>query len=532
MYFKGYHFARSLGLFSFTFIAFHLFFAAQAQAQGSPFVLQCASDERITRVVTRTGARLDFIAIDCTDRAGRRRVLKAGGNGGERREFIIPSGIETVSTSRGRCGAPTRRVCSIAMQFGDGARTGTLGTLTNDRQQGLGDGAEIYGFWGRSGAEIDELNVLTRKSVAQADSNYDLQAVVDTVNASMDNAMGYALVIRRPDGQRVAFSRAGWAIHPLDSDFARFASPFTVRTQAAMGSTTKMWATAAAVMRLDEMTQADTLGTPFRRYLPNRWRDQVHTRFQQSTVQDVIRQTAGFRRDGNGTSLPDRLSSGDNPFDRCPLRSTPPYPFCYSNAGGGLFHYILPHMMLAADSGMAGEEARLRDLPRADYDRRIQDFTSRVYREFVQENVLRPAGVTATCNARDFLNGGRLALGYSSPRDRSGTLTPDQNRNCASGGWIISAEDLSRVIWNLRNTNQILTPQSRARFFATDNTSRVWSIVYRGQHIHDGGWLGFISGVVAMDDGYTAVIVSNSAASLTRGNLDRLLVDTMLANRR
>lgn len=532
MHFKGYFFARSLGYFLFAFIAFHLFSATSALAQGSPFVLQCAADERITRVVVRTAARLDFIAIDCTNSAGQRRVLKSGGTGGVRREFIIPSGIERISTSRGRCGASTERVCSIAMQFGDGARSGTLGTLTNDRQQNLGAGAEIYGLWGRSGSEIDQLNVLTRKTVAQSDPNYDLRAVVDSVTASLGNAMGYALVIRRPDGRRVAFARAGWAIHPLDEEFGRYASAFTVRTKAAMGSTTKMWASAAAALRVDEMTQADTLGNRFTRYLPNRWRDQVHPRFQQSTVQDVIRQTAGFRRDGDGVSLPERLRTGDRPFDRCPTRATPPYSYCYSNAGGGLFHYILPHMMLAADSGMAAEEARLADLPRDEYDRRIQDFTSRIYREFVQEHVLRPAGVTASCNARDFLGSGKLALGYAGPNDRTGTLTTDASRNCASGGWTISAQDLSRVMWSLRNTSQILTPQSRARFFATDNTNRVWSILYRGQHVHGGLRRGTISGVVAMDDGYTAVIVVNSAASLGFGRLQNRLADAMLANRR
>lgn len=515
-----------LALFSLLFL---FMTSAPGLAQGQPFVLQCAPDETITRVVVRTGRRLDFIGIDCTDPAGQRRILRTGGDGGTRHEFLAPQGIASISTSRGRCNAPTRRVCSIAFTFGGGGRSGALGTLTDDRQR-LGGNGEIYGLWGRSGSEIDDLRVLTRKTEALADPNYDIAGAMRDIDALMSNAMGYAAAIRAPDGRRIGLARAGWAIHPLDTELGDKAGIFDVHTKAVAGSTTKIWATAAAALRVDERTEADTLDTAFSTYLPARWRDDVHARFAGVTVRDVIRHRAGFRKGRPGVHVTTRIANGDQPGQGCSRDPAPPYATCYSNSAGGLFHFILSQMDLASETGAPAVEANLTNASDADYNEAIQRFTGGYYRRYVEQNILAPVNAIASCDPHALMPDHQVAAAYPSPAGRTGWIESDVSDNCASGGWIISVDDLTRVLWALRNTDLILNAQSRAELFDT-GPDGLWQFRRNGAFVHNGGRGNAAAGIVVMPDGYVAAIAYNSEGSVRMQGADRALAD-ILANRR
>jgi hypothetical protein len=251
------------------------------------------------------------------------------------------------------------------------------------------------------------------------------------------------------------------------------------------------------------------------------------------TVLEVIKHQAGFRNSGkvNGVTQTarQRLKNGDTPFDGCPLSSTPPYPFCYSNTAGGLFHFILAHMMLASVSGAPAMEDGLTGVPDSEYDDQITRFTGKFYEDFVQEHILSPVGAIANCNTRDFLGRHQVAASYSNQADRNGIIPASSTGHCASGGWVISVNDLTKVLSALSETDKILNRTSRLRLF-DPGPNRVWQIKTGSAHTHNGLHDGLRAVVVRTSDGYVAALAYNSPPVNPIASNQALLVNAFVNN--
>lgn len=539
--------------------------AGPAVAQG--FSHECRANERISRIVVRTGLddRFQFLGIECRRANGTRRILKAGIERGQRHEVLFPSDLRQIRFSKGSCRndntATFARICAVSFHRADGTGTSDTGAgLVTGSHQTLDGNGEIYGIAGvfRKGdsdlaSGFSDLKIVTRKLEAFSDPTFDIRGVLETIQAAMVGSMGYAAVIRDPAGRRVGFVRSGWAIHPLDTSLARHAGQFDVHTMGAVGSTSKVWASAVAALRVDEFTQADTLGTPFATYLPRRWRDEVHPRFEDALVSHVIRHRAGFRRNGpsalatggtaparfrlrTGETWPNAQDTGcESPgCNALPAGTDAPYRRSYSNSAGGMFHIILPHMMLASVSGAPRMEDELAGLPDAAYDREIMAFAGRFYEDFVEEHILAPVGATATCDTRKFLGIRQVAAVYGDGRsDRTGILPASSTGNCAAGGWVISADDLSRIVSALRRDG-ILEPLSRARLLNLGPT-RIWDATTQGDttqhHSHNGDHDGMRAVILMRSEGHAVALIYNTR--LGNNFLDQqMLVDAFDANRR
>lgn len=534
-----------LSFWSVSFLVCLALQAAGGPARAETFSLQCSEDERISRIVVRTGFndQFQFLGIECQRPDGNRRIFKSGIERGTRHEIETPKEISEIRFTSGTCSGDSFtnfvRVCALSFRFADNTGTSDFGSnLLTGSHRTLNGNGEIYGVagvfrQGQSDVEsgYSDLKIVTRKLSASNDSIFDIAGVLDDIRSAMRGAMGYAAVIRNPEGERIGFVRAGWAIHPQDGNLGQHAGQFDVHTKAAVGSTTKPWATAVAALRVDEFTQADTLNTPFQQYLPRRWREELDPRFQGATVLDVIKHRAGFRRNGpssaqTGGVFPARFrlqtgetwTNADNTgcsasapnCNRLPTGSAAPYERRYSNTAGGLFHYILPHMMLASVSGAPTMEESLEGLSDDAYDAAITAFTGKFYEDFVQEHILAPVGAVANCNSSHFLGNEQVAAAYDDgQQDRTGVLPASSTGHCASGGWVISADDLTKVLSALAETNEILNAGSRGRLlnFGAD---RVWDVATGGHHTHDGLHDGLRAVVIVRNGGYVAALIYNS----------------------
>jgi len=451
-----------------------------------------------------------------------------------------------VGISRGQCGGNSTRICSIAFEFANGGRTGAIGRLTNTRMT-LNKNGNVYGFFGRADNDIDELNIVTRKLSAQSDPNYDIAEALEQIRQGMAGTMGFAAVIHDNFGRRVGFVRSGYAIHPLDENLGAEAGQFDIRTKFPAGSTAKVWASAAAALKADEQSPANLLAVELSHFLPARWAEELHPRFHEATVLDVIKHQAGFRR--SGPSLQDtndekqarfRLRTGEswtgapsgacgggagdsvasNTGNRLPQGPSAPYENCYSNSAGGMFHFIMPY--LAADPGIRSLENQLASVGDDEYDNRISEATGRFYHDFVQEKILAPAGVEANCNIRDFIGQHQVAAGYDSRSDKTGFLTPNNKAACAAGGWVISMADLAQLLSQLASNDNVLEPISRARMFNL-GPLRVWHIRNGDAHVHDGGRGTYRTFMVRFVDGYIAVLAHNSPPTSSVNGISLLL---------
>lgn len=547
-----------------------LFVLAAPAAAQSNFVMQCANDERIARIVLRTDTfeHIHFIGFECR-KGGLARIFKMGHETGTRHEIQALSPLTRIWMRRGTCAndslANMERICALRFEFEDGSASAYVGSaLLTGAETVIDLNGEIYGLAGsyrhrQAAAEsgFRSLIAVSRKLTAAPDPEYRVADLLAQVQDQMDGVMGYAVVIRNPQGERVGFARGGWAIHPLDPEYSRFARQYDVHTMAAAGSTTKAWATAVAVLRLDMETGGlSLLDMSLKDALPARWGNLLHTRFSDVTVLDVIKHRAGFRHEGpdlieTGGEFPAwyRLRHGErwpgsvnSPFceggarpasntgpSLLPAGSGPPYAHCYSNSAGGLFHYALAPM--AHDPGFLALERELEEVPIAEYNRHITPYTARFYQEYVRDRILDPAGAIGSCDMSELIGRRPVALGYAGPGDFSGVVQTPGTLGCASGGWIISMDDLSRVLHAITNTGSILDAGSRAALFNNDDARRVWDIRIGRASTHNGARTDAMASVVIMPDGYVAAMAWSSDRRPAIGG-DGVIVRAFDENRR
>ncbi|MDH3504071.1 MAG: serine hydrolase [Nitrospirota bacterium] len=328
----------------------------------------------------------------------------------------------------------------------------------------------------------------------------------------------------------------------MDRTFGQYTGPYHIHVKASVGSTTKAFATAAAALHIDQRkTGTNVLEQYFESYLPYRWRKSLHPRFKRVTVLDLIQhkvgmvKTGGSERparerladgDGAGPRTDDPIAPGENPCNRIP---PPVGSSCYTNAAGGMFHFILPYMM--SYQLTYNEEQKVKNEPDEPYDARITAFTGQYYNDYVQKFILAPSGVEANCNARAFLGRRPVVAGYASRNDRAGVLHGNNTHNCASGGWVLSVHDLARVLYTLTQTDKILNAESRKRFLGSDN-KRVWwwriNVLDGRAHWHNGGIADMSTDMVVFPNGYQMVIATNSKGK----DLTKILIRAYNRSRR
>ena len=135
---------------------------------GSPFSIQCSASQHLERVTVRSGNRIDALGIRCSGPGGN---FSVGGSGGSPHAFLDPGEeIAEVRGWTGKCKKKSRRIC--ALRFA--ARSSADGPLRLSTQYGkyhssadaftlkVPANRELYGFKGRSGKELDAIELLTR----------------------------------------------------------------------------------------------------------------------------------------------------------------------------------------------------------------------------------------------------------------------------------------------------------------------------------------------------------------------------------
>ncbi|MEO0936678.1 MAG: hypothetical protein AAFY38_00830 [Pseudomonadota bacterium] len=161
---------------------------------GQAFTLQCTATERLAAVMTHAGRRLEGIGIACVNQAGQWRQVWAGtSSGGSSANFrtinIAPARwVRRTNISIGKCGKSTTRVCGVGFVF-DNDFAIDVGTRTGDtRLQAAPGNSELFGFRGRAGTEIDNLDALYRPRQRPAFNNsrqLDGQDFADIVDAAL-----------------------------------------------------------------------------------------------------------------------------------------------------------------------------------------------------------------------------------------------------------------------------------------------------------------------------------------------------------
>lgn len=289
-------------------------------------------------------------------------------------------------------------------------------------------------------------------------ANLDTAAFLDHVRSEFAGKFtGYAVIFTGANGERLGFRREGWAIDPCDHT----PSNFTLNTESAIGSVTKLFTTVVALKTIG----AGRMNRNFTTYLPNRWRASAHAFYKNNiTLEMLLSHRAGFVKSGS-SHISNRLRHGPERdafkyFDD--MRK-------YSNTGFGLFHYIL------ADAGLRGAnflrigsthsvEVEFQNASDSAYNNAMQDVTSAAYNHALYTQIFKPLEISATCDANQpkfpasdtikvppnqpiqHFPLGNFARAYSGPTDNEGRFLESTLRNCASGGLYMSAKDLAKFM--------------------------------------------------------------------------------------
>ena len=301
-----------------------------------------------------------------------------------------------------------------------------------------------------------------KQEVERSTANLDTAAFLDHVKGAFDGKFtGYGVIFTGAGGERLGFRREGWAIDPCDHTPATF----TLDTESAIGSVTKLFTTVAAL----KTAGVSRLDQPFPRYLPNRWKADAHAFYDNITLAMLLSHRGGFVKTGS-SHISERLRHGPERdafkyFDK--MRE-------YSNTGFGLFHFIL------ADAGLRGAnfltigstndiKTRMQNASDSSYNKAMQDVTSAAFNHALYSRIFKPLRISATCDANqpkfpaantlrvtpnppiEHFARGNFARAYSGPSDNDGKFLASSLRNCASGGLYMSAKDLAAFMTALKD---------------------------------------------------------------------------------
>lgn len=348
----------------------------------------------------------------------------------------------------------------------------------------------------------------------------DTKLFVDALTADLSGlgVKGYVATLRDRYGEEVANVRMGLARTACDPGGQ---INFSSMTETPWGSVSKLLTTAAVIKAAGQY--GIDLDSPAKDYLPYAWRTRLHSRFEDVTLAEFLSHQAGFRHSSClGRTVSDRLIDGD--LVNCAAAgdpATPPPPEVgvrsYSNMLGiysrVLAYMIEPDLMhvheqnVLASFGPFGSGFTM-----TAYDQQIEPFAAAIYNAYVQQEVLAPIGVSATCDMATNA-GGNHTLWFSSGTDDSGAMPPDRSDDCASGAWIMSSQEMSRFLYHLKHSQAILSESQYQRMELSTDDRLGWGLsgwqtgdVYS----HNGSWSSTKAWVMALPGGFTATMVLNT----------------------
>lgn len=345
-----------------------------------------------------------------------------------------------------------------------------------------------------------------------------LETFFNQVNQQLRNRFkGFAVILSDANGDRLGFTRDGWAIDPDDSGPAE---QFTLDTPTAIGSVTKLFTTVAVLKRNTGAGQYRTLGerlqSRFSHFLPRRWWENVHDDYRNVTVAELLQHKAGFQKTGDD-HIAIRLS-------RPRELNTPPGTRTYSNTSMGMFHFIFSKWGLYYSFELNEAEIEHRDSGIETYNEAIQAATSRNYNvDGLYEMILRPLAIQASADPGngqwpvgmpEFFPYGTPARTYSSRTDNTGELLDDGSLHAAAGGLYISAKNLATFISSV-NSGPFLTSEQRNLMINSgpeDDLIGFWARPGEGGRCftHNGARSGSHADVVIFPNRFSAVFVANS----------------------
>ena len=195
--------------------------------------------------------------------------------------------------------------------------------------------------------------------------------------------------------------------------------------------------TAIAVLQSLSARHLD-VDAPVAAYLPADWRRGPHV--DTITFRELLTHRAGFRNDSNQTSYADlkqQIADGIVLEDKRKV--------VYNNKNFALFRIILPYL-----NGFRDTVPERRDAA-----------TARAYIEYMRRHIFQPLGIWhADCkpSAAD-----PPALYYPLPPGAAhGIEAGDWTLTCGGGGWVLTANDLFRIMHSLVNDEVLLTASQKA----------------------------------------------------------------------
>jgi len=317
---------------------------------------------------------------------------------------------------------------------------------------------------------ISNSAVLPDLGITAEAPTFDLDRFEENLIAAVENeSIGYSYAITQA-GRLVRSSASGDARTTTDGQ-----ADMTVEKEIVTASISK---TITAVAMLRAMAEEGiALDDPIADYLPADWT--LGPNMQQVTFRRLFTHRSGLDMIGGGLdNLPDgdAVTAGRQRFSCCtkagndhqamaqvvangvdPLDDTPTDDVhVYTNANYSLMRAMLPQVI--------GAEELVESLMQ---QFSVGDVYAAIYTDYVQQNVLAPAGITRlNCTPYESENSRTLIYNLQQPND-SGFDGGSWFEACGANGWYMSSVDLARFLVYLRYTDDIL--DSKTRELMNDN---------------------------------------------------------------
>ncbi len=203
-----------------------------------------------------------------------------------------------------------------------------------------------------------------------------------------------------------------------------------------IASLSKVLTTIAVLQALGKHKPALTIDDKITSFLPPDWTEGPNV--ETITFKDLLTHRAGFRENGNGSHttyavLQQQIADGVKLSDKAVAS--------YNNNNFAIFRILLPYIAGFKDPGPATRATATADF----------------YINYMRQNVFQPLGIPAAdCKPAA---GSHPALSYPSlPVGAAhGYDWGDWTLSCGGGGWVLSANDLYKIMVDLSSGHTLLT---------------------------------------------------------------------------
>lgn len=295
-------------------------------------------------------------------------------------------------------------------------------------------------------------------------NGYNAQRFADTISGGFDgNVMGYAVVLRGPDGRLIAEVSAGWARTDCDGDGPR---AFDSQTVASWASSSKVVTAAAILNKIERFPDTRSLNERLVDLFPERWPVGPCTTtgscWSEATIAHTLSHRAGFVKSVN-TPWEERFASGTT--------ERPVGERAYANESFAVFEY-LGHFLAAGKMRDFEDANSTSDL--AEYSLAARAEVRRHWEPYLEREVFEASGISAAC-ADVAAFGSNYARTYANITDRTpGWLsTPERVQTCTTGGIVMSVSDMTKFLHALSRTDRIISNEFFQEQMVREDDSRI-----------------------------------------------------------